>query len=284
MSYSIIAPQALVGIPLPTSDEINNPMDFMKYVVKRHNMIEGINRTNFFLNTQSPGVIFQTPNGSRFIGAAKLEAKNRKHASMYVRPLPPYVSTFDHPYVRSLPPPYGTILMGVNNNTFGPTGVVGPGGLVIPTKPVTPMGVAVSAAVPFGVRNYVPVHPLTPLFGGITSAPFSGAMPVPVMTPLGPGVVGMGLGTRETIDSLTKALEEAKKELRAEKDKGTGASAILLDSLTKRVRDLEARLKTKTEELAKARGDAAAALGETSAATPEGGVRSEGLLGLGLPG
>jgi hypothetical protein len=48
MSYSIIAPQALVGIPLPTSDEINNPMDFMKYVVKRHNMIEGINRTNFF--------------------------------------------------------------------------------------------------------------------------------------------------------------------------------------------------------------------------------------------
>jgi hypothetical protein len=251
MSYSIIAPQALVGIPLPTSDEISDPMEFMKYVVKRHNIMEGIKRTNFFLNTQEPGLIFQTPDGSRFVGAAKL---NGKHVHMSARRVPSYVNSFNHPYIRSLPPPYGTILMGVNDGTFGPTAVIGPGGAIGKIRPIETDGrMPIAAISSFGVRNYVPINIGTPVAGSIAAiAPFAGGLPVPI-SPLMPGLIGININRKDDIERLSKLLKTRMEELEGAL-KGSDADRInrLREEITKLVERLEAATAKLAEAKAKA--------------------------------
>lgn len=258
MSYSIIAPSPLVGISLPSS-EVRDPMDFMKQVVKSHHFMEGINRANFFLNTQVPGLIFQTPDGSRFVGAAKL---NGKRVHMSARKVPHYVDSFNHSYIRSLPPPY--MLMGVNDGTFGPTAVVGPGGLVrkispIGTDGIEPVGAIIS---PFGVRPAISPVMAIPARGSISSvSPFPGAIGLPLVSPFG-GLIG--IRRKATIEQLEKALKEAKDAL----EKATAETDVeRMTRLTTRVKDLTTRLEEERKTLAEATAKADAALGKAPAAT-----------------
>jgi hypothetical protein len=259
MSYRVIAPSPLVGISLPSS-EVRDPMDFMKYVVKSHHFMEGINRANFFLNTQVPGLIFQTPDGSRFIGAAKL---NGKHVDMSARKVPHYVDSFNHPYIRRLPPPY--MLMGVNDGTFGPTAVVGPGGLVReigPVRSVSPIGTdgikPVGAIIsPFGVRPRIsPVMAIPTDYSVSSDSPFPGAMRLPLVSPFG-GLIG--IRRKETIEELEKELGKATAALEEARGK---EDASLMIRLRTRVLDLRKKIEEKRKELTDARARVDEVLGE----------------------
>lgn len=139
MSFSIIAPSILAGVPLPVPVEVKEPTDFMKFMVKHYHAAREIDKLNFFLNTQEPGMIIEG-GGRRYAGwANSYVANGRNKLRVHARHIPGYVSNLTDPIFGAIPYPFGPAVFGVNDGKFGVQSVIGPNGLLIPVKPSVPV-------------------------------------------------------------------------------------------------------------------------------------------------
>ncbi len=193
MSFSIIAPSILAGIPLPVPVEVKEPTDFMKFMVKHFHAAREIDKLNFFLNTQEPGLIFDHVGGGhrRYAGwANSYQSNGRNKLRVHARGIPSYVSNVRDPLFSAIPYPFGVPvvgapLFGTSGDKFGVQSVVGPGGLIIPVKRSEPIG---TDGKPLSPGVIVPLG--GPVIGG----------PVGPFGPVFPGMFGLRISRRDDKD------------------------------------------------------------------------------------
>jgi hypothetical protein len=209
MSFSIIAPSILAGLPIPVPVEIKEPTDFMKFMVKHYHAAREIDKLNFFLNTQEPGLIFDAVGGghngprTRYAGWANSYQKNgRNKLRVHARSVPSHVYDVRDPLFRSFPYPFGVPvlgapLFGTSGDKFGVQSVVGPNGLIIPVKQSQPIG---TDGKPLNSGFIMP-------FGRVGN-PFPGMLGFP-------GMMGLRISRRDGSDGSTTQTDLCRQNVNA---------------------------------------------------------------------
>ena len=244
MSFNIIAPSILAGIPLPVPVEIKEPTDFMKFMVKHFHAAREIDKLNFFLNTQEPGLIFDAVGGgrhgpTRYAGWAKsYQSNGHNKLRVHTKTIPRNISYPTHPFFSGFPYPFGVPvvgapLFGTSGDKFGVQSVVGPGGLIIPVKRSEPIG-----------TDGKPLSPgvIVPLGGPVMGGPVIGGPVIggPVIGgPLFPGMFGLRISRRDDKDKDKSEAELLRENL--------GTMDSFIEEVKKMYDTLSAEYRTKAK-------------------------------------
>jgi hypothetical protein len=231
MSFNIIAPSILAGLPIPVPVEIKEPTDFMKFMVKHYHAAREIDKLNFFLNTQEPGLIFDSVGGgrngrTRYAGwANSYNSNGRNKLRVHARSVPSYIYDVRDPLFSSIPYPFGVPvlgapLFGTSGDKFGVQSVVGPNGLIIPVKQSQPIGtdgkpLNSGLIMPFGGpmmgrnmigRPMIGNHMMGPIIGGpMIGNPMIGG---PMIGVPGMGMMGLRISPRNGTKNETELFRD----------------------------------------------------------------------------
>ncbi len=246
----------LAGLPIPVPVEIKEPTDFMKFMVKHYHASREIDKLNFFLNTQEPGLIFDAVGGgrhghgsrTRYAGwANSYNSNGRNKLRVHARSVPSYVTNIRDPLFSSIPYPFGVPvlgapLFGTSGDKFGVQSVVGPNGLIIPVKQSQPIGtdgkpLNSGIIMPFGgpmIGNPMIGRPMIgPMIGGpMIGSPVIGG---PMIGVPGMGMMGLRISRRDGTDGTDgkKQQVELYRENMGGIDSFIEKVKIMLDELNK---------------------------------------------------